>query len=252
MQKKHKWIIAVGNLLLVVLFLSLPMSHRPLEGESMVAHLESQSTIADSNDLSFRKTIPSEVKVAAFKALRHYPELADIRISFEYDEEFNNSFMQAQPIVSSFFKDRKDRAYRIKMTRHMMVNDSMIPVEEVPAKVLVGRPGHELGHIMDYTTRSSINMVWFGMRYLTSDKYKREAEHKADLYAIKHGLSEEIIATKKYILNNASLPKRYRQKIRRLYLSPENVLSLVNELEGKVLTKPEKEKSLSLNPTPTW
>lgn len=177
------------------------------------------------------KVIPQSVEAAAREALSYYPELQDIPIEFEFKDDMGHSFMQAQPRVGSLFNDKENRKYVIKMTREMIIDDEYIPVSEIPHKVLVGWFAHELGHVMDYLNRSSSELVWFGTKYWVSDKFKSVAERNADIFAIKHGLSEEIIATKKFILKNSSLPEEYVAKIKRLYLSPANVLEIVQKLE---------------------
>ena len=118
--------------------------------------------------------------------------------------------------------------------------DSMdIPIENIPHKVLVGWFGHELGHIMDYSKKNGAGMVWFGFTYLAFDKSKIKAERRADIEALKHGLADEIIATKNFILANTSLPMVYKERIRKYYISPEKVLELVEEMEEEV----EEEKA---------
>ncbi len=101
----------------------------------------------------------------------------------------------------------------------------------VPSEVLIGWIGHELGHIMDYRERSGLNMLWFGIKYLTSKNYIREAERVADTYAVNHGLGEYIIATKDFILNHAHLSETYKSRIKNLYLSQEEIMMLVEEID---------------------
>ncbi len=200
------------------------------EASAITLWTEPEKTIVTGDSL-YRKTVPDEVREAAIEALSHYPELEKVPIRFIFKERFQSSFMEAQPELISFIKNRKKRVYVIKMTRSMLFKKKNIPIEELPHKVLVGWIGHELGHIMDYRQRSSANMALFGLRYYLFDSYKAKAEREADLFAIRHGLADEIIATKKFILSNSSLPKYYIAKIERLYLSPAGVLELVKEIE---------------------
>ena len=84
---------------------------------------------------------------------------------------------------------------------------------------------------MDYRNRSGINLFWFGVRYLTSHNYIREAERAADTYAVNHGLGDYIIATKDFILNQSNLSENYKNRIKKLYLSQEEIVELVDDLE---------------------
>lgn len=185
----------------------------------------------DSITVYENKTIPAAILREAKIALSHYPELKDTPIEFKFKNKIRKSFMQAQPKVSGIFKKKKNRSYKVLISRNFHIENEEFDISEIPSDVLVGWLGHELGHIMDYRERSGTNMLWFGIRYLTSKKFLQEAERVADVYAVNHGLSEYILATKDFILNHAHLSQVYKDKIRRHYLSPEEILLLVDELK---------------------
>jgi hypothetical protein len=100
---------------------------------------------------------------------------------------------------------------------------------------MIGWIGHELGHIMDYESRTNKGMVAFGYNYLRSGTYVKKVEVIADTYAVNHGLGRYIIATKRFILDNAELPQAYKDKIARLYLSPDDIVEQVRKLEERKL-----------------
>lgn len=76
-------------------------------------------------------------------------------------------------------------------------------------------------------------MVAFGYNYLRSGAYVRGVEEIADTYAVNHGLADYIIATKRFILDHAELPAAYKEKIARLYLSPDDIVEQVRKLEER-------------------
>jgi hypothetical protein len=177
------------------------------------------------------KTIPWEIRDAVVEALAFFPELAGVRIDFDFKEKINGAVMQAQPKISTLLVTGKEkREYRIKITRELDLGDESLPIEEVPHDALVGWIGHELGHIMDYKDRSTANMMHFGMRYMVSNKRLTEAEIAADTFAISCGMGHQILTVKNYILNQEGFDERYRNKIRDLYMSPAQILSLQEEL----------------------
>src|SRR5690606_41261583 len=92
--------------------------------------------------------------------------------------------------------------------------------------------GHELGHIVDYRNKSAFGLMIFGFRYVTSENYIIDAERVADTYAVEHGMGNYILKTKNFILNHTDLSESYKNRIKRLYLSPEEIVVLVNELES--------------------
>ncbi|MEX2350553.1 MAG: hypothetical protein WD554_06705 [Flavobacteriaceae bacterium] len=185
------------------------------------------------NDTDFldNKVIPESILKEVTIALSHYPELADTPIEFKFKTNIKKSFMQAQPKFMDIFKNKKKRAYYVLISESVTIEGEEFTVAEVPIDVLIGWIGHELGHIMDYRERSGINMVGFGIRYMFSKGFIKEAERAADTYAVNHGMGNYILATKDFILNHTSLSENYKNRIKRLYMSPEEIMVLVDELQ---------------------
>ena len=187
-----------------------------------------------SNDSKFElinnKLIPIELKEEITEALSHFPELKDIKIEFRFKEKIDGSFMQAQPKVASLFNAKKFRSYVINIKKHFQCeHDTTIHMASLPKNVLVGWIGHELGHILDYHKRDFFSITKLGIGYLLSEDYIKSTEFRADVNAIQHGLSDNINATKDFILNHPRLSEQYKSKIRRLYLSPERVAEITQK-----------------------
>lgn len=178
-----------------------------------------------------KAVIPESIRQEAEKALSYYPELRNTPIEFKFNDMVRKNFMQAQPTWASIFKSRYKRSYIILISKEFKVEDKVFSLDVVPDDVLVGWLGHELGHVMDYRDRSSFGMIWFGAKYLFSSRHIQEVERAADDYAVKHGMGEYILKTKNFILDNASLSDTYKARMRRFYLSPEEILELINEYE---------------------
>lgn len=185
--------------------------------------------------LSYRhnKQIPAVIQHDVLKALSFYPELKNTVINFIFKTNIRSSVMQAQPAFSTLLWKRKDRHYRINISTHFKLIHCNMPITEIPEEVMVGWIGHELGHILDYEHRSNAGIVSFGYRYLFSPAYVKEAERAADTYAVERGLGKYIIATKRFILDHAEIPQAYKNKIARLYLSPDVIVEQVKKLEEK-------------------
>ncbi|WP_315897750.1 hypothetical protein [Maribacter sp. MAR_2009_72] len=173
--------------------------------------------------------IPNEILEEAKIALAHYPELEDTAIEFKFKKNIKKSTMQAQPKFSSIFKSKKNRSYKILISEKINIADSVYYTKDMPAKIMIGWLGHELGHIMDFQKRSGFNLIGFGFSYLTSKKYIREAERRADSFAVNHGMETYILATKEFILEKAGLAPKYVERIKNFYLSPEEIMLLVEE-----------------------
>ncbi|WP_211229839.1 hypothetical protein [Olivibacter sitiensis] len=179
------------------------------------------------------KQIPNVIKSNVLTALSHYPELKDANIEFVFKQKMKKSIMDAQPVFATLLKKKKNRKYRIRISALMTFTHTAIPIHQIPDSIMIGWIGHELGHIMDYEQRNFFSMVGFGISYLFSGKFIQKAERTADSFAVEHGLGYYIVETKYYILDNADLPQVYKDRIARLYLSPDDILEQVKKLEEK-------------------
>ncbi len=184
------------------------------------------------------KIIPQAIAIEVTKALSYYPSLKKTPIEFEIRSDMKTSFMKAQPKFLSLFKSKKNRTYKILISETFSLENKELKLTAIPSNVLIGWFGHELGHIMDYKERSTLNLIWFGIRYYFSGNYIRKAERIADSYAVSHHMKDYILQTKNFILNHTELSEKYKAKIKRLYVSPDELLKIVEDQETqKLLTQ---------------
>lgn len=177
----------------------------------------------------YPKVIAEEVQTA----LSYYPDLKEVAIGFKFKKNIKKSTMQAQPVFGSLFGRRKNRRYVILISERFKIADTTYRTKDVPRDVMIGWLGHELGHVMDYKERSSGNLIWFGIKYFFSTKSIQEAERAADSYAVQNGMEGYILKTKDFILNQAGISQKYRERIKRLYLSPEEIMELVEQRDAR-------------------
>jgi len=160
-------------------------------------------------------------------ALSYFPQLKDVKITFKFKTDIKKSTMQAQPDFGSLFKPRSRREYFIFISEKFKISGKEFKTINVPSDVLTGWIGHELGHILDYENRNTFNLIWFGLRYLYIEKHIVEAERAADTFAVNQGMEDYIVKTKNFILNHADIDQDYKKRIKRYYLSPEEIMELV-------------------------
>ena len=201
---------------------------------SIVNVIAAQST-KEFDEFRANKKIPAIIEKNVLKALSFYPELKNTDIKFVFKKRLKGSVMQAQPLFTSLLRRRTNRSYRINISALFRLTHSVTPIHQLPDEIMIGWIGHELGHIMDYESRSNRGLVAFGYNYLRSGKYVKQVEVIADTYAVNHGLGSYIIATKRFILDHAELPQAYKDKIARLYLSPDDIVEQVRILEERRL-----------------
>lgn len=197
----------------------------------MVREIKSNSDI--NNRIGNKKRIPRVLESQILKALSHYPELEETSIRFVFTRRLKSSTMAARPVVKTLLGPRKNRVYEILISPNFKLKHSILPIHQVDDDVITGWIGHELGHIMDYEERSTLAVARFGFLYWLSKRYIRKAERVADTFAVNRGMSSYILATKDFILGHAELPQKYKDRIARLYLSPDDIVELVAKLEEK-------------------
>lgn len=173
------------------------------------------------------KTYPEILEKPILKALSYYPELNSVPIEFKLKKNIKKSTMQAQPKFNTLLRSRNKRAYVILIKAIFELNTTSKPIQELPEDVLIGWFGHELGHIMDYETKTNNQLISFGYNYLFSENTLKNAERIADSFAVSHGMRDYLMTTKNYILNDADIPEDYKKRIRDLYVSPEELMQKV-------------------------
>jgi hypothetical protein len=196
-----------------------------------MAAITSDTSSGDLSHFRTNKTIPPILEKNVLTALSFYPELINVPIRFVFKQRIKSSVMQAQPVFSSLLDSRSNRSYQINISSVFTLTHSLTPIHHLPDQIMIGWIGHELGHIMDYQTRSNLGMVAFGLSYVTSPEFVKKVERIADDFAVRHGLGPYLVATKRFILDHAELPQAYKDKIARLYVSPEEIVEQVKKLE---------------------
>lgn len=195
--------------------------------------LDAQQVDPDLLQFCNNKRIPAEIEINVLTALSFYPELRNTHIDFIFKRNIKTSVMQAQPFFLSLLKKKKHRRYRINISTNFNLVSADMPILEIPDSVFIGWIAHELGHILDYESKSNREVISFGYRYLFQPSFVKHAEMVADSLAVERGLGYYIVATKRFILDHADLPQSYKDKIRRLYLSPDVIVEQVKKLEEK-------------------
>lgn len=182
--------------------------------------------------LNAQHIAPESIRQKAAMALTFYPDLKDTRITFKFKDNIRRSTMQARPEFLSIFCKRQRRSYKILISRRFKIAGMDFKTKDIPPEVLVGWLGHELGHIVDYKHRSGLNLLFFGARYLISDRHIRSAERNADAVAVSRGMEEFILKTKEFILNHSAITPTYKNRIKKYYLSPEEIMALAAERDA--------------------
>lgn len=192
------------------------------------------SEIQHSKNIHF-KNLDDDRMVKYFMDVYHGFEDIDVLDIVLVEKKFKSSTMQAKPTVSfqTLFGKRK----RYKINTNAFVKSTQWRVSELPEDVLKGWFAHEIGHIIDYHSRSNFGMALFGLRYIFSKKFKKQAEHNADVIAVNYGFADDIIAMKRFILENDFVSDQYKNKIEQFYMTIEDIGLLLEEIVSQESSK---------------
>ena len=171
------------------------------------------------------KTNDKRLKTAFYLALSHYPELHQKKITLRLKSI--PSTMQAQPDASFLFKRRVKRGY------HIFVNDNPEPTgidyRELSFNALVGWLGHELAHLIDYSSMKNRDLLSFVTAYVFDKREMRRTERQADRETIKRGLGVQLLDGAHFFHKSKKVSKKYRKKNKKYYLSEEEIIADINK-----------------------
>ena len=204
------------HLLLFCLF-----SHPEIPKENIL-HYEAVVNSLDSVLCNHHRIdIDNDTLAIAFrKAMTFFPELCESKIRVKQGKI--KTSMAAYPQIISVFRKRNNRTYKIILT-----NNPQQLIYQAPFDAWVGIMGHELVHILDYTSKSGFQIAWTGVRYL-GKKYRRNMERQADLVTIERGLGWQLYSFKYFVAHEADVDNKYRQYMLDIYMKPEEIFEIIN------------------------
>ena len=149
------------------------------------------------NEFGNKKIIPAELELECLVALSFYPELKNTDIEFRFGKL--NFTMISKPEFRSVLKDKTERQYLIMIQRSGSSKNNL-DWKELSFNAIVGWIGHELGHILHYSHKSSAGIIFIGIKYAFPG-YRRKMERFTDQLAIQHNLGYALYEGVDYTIN---------------------------------------------------
>lgn len=174
-----------------------------------------QNNAAIFTNYGNNKEIPAAYRTAILAALSYYPELKDVPIEFRVTSI--KTTMAALPKIFSVFKKPENRNFVIKINKSK--RSGAILLKELSFNAQVGVIGHELGHITDYMSMNTGEVIQFAMDYLSIEK-RIEIEARTDLIAVEHGLGWQLLQFGREVFYNPDIPESYKAYKRSIYFEP--------------------------------
>jgi len=116
---------------------------------------------------------------------QYYPELAKNHISLKFKDRSSRT-ISARPRVN-LFKGRSRRAYTI-----IIRSGSENYILDKNLNAQIGLVAHEFSHFADYSVKSNVSLLAFGIKYLFSKGYRARLERDTDIDVIERGLGWQL------------------------------------------------------------
>ncbi|MFN6945281.1 MAG: hypothetical protein ACK4ND_10055 [Cytophagaceae bacterium] len=146
-------------------------------------------------EYGYKKTIPKEFKKPIAIALLYYPELKDVRITFNL-AEYSSPLIAQPTVLSAMFRNARSRHYVIGIS----TDSSMKPVlfENLSLDAQIGVIAHELSHISEFIKRNRIGLLSIAVGNLRT-RYMDRLEYDTDQRTIDHGLGYQLLTWSRHV-----------------------------------------------------
>lgn len=213
------------RLITVILFiLLLPGTHLYSQGIQRTV-LSSINKDSLKNIYGSNKEFIPEYEIQSLVALSFYPELINTRITFRLADK--ESIAKTTITFFSIFHS-SDKHFIIYINNNKSRTGFLL--EDVPFNAQVGAIGHELSHVSDFDTKNFAAMAVWALKYLFKNE-RTNIERRTDVSTIEHGLGMELYYFVDFVLNRSTANNQYKKFKRLNYLSPAEILQLMQKSE---------------------
>ncbi|MEP6594610.1 MAG: hypothetical protein ABJA71_01640 [Ginsengibacter sp.] len=177
------------------------------------------------------KKIPPSIEKPVLIALSYYPELKETHIWFRIKKR--HTPLQTRSSWAGIFKRKEIRDYVITMSDTTELMLTPILFRNISFNQQIGVAGHELAHVADFSTYSSLRIIWHGVRNV-SPKYIDKFEFKTDGICIAHGLGYQLLAWSENLrkkmnsINWRGPDYAHKQQNTERYMNPATIQQRIN------------------------
>jgi hypothetical protein len=163
---------------------------------------------------STNKTFLPQIKSAALVALSRYPELKNTKIEFLFRPI--TATMETRPKIN-LKAFTKDRTYQIFINNNQGKHKAL-SIDSLTESMKIGWIAHELGHVVDYESRTAMSLIAMGIYYISVPSFKRNIEQSVDIITIRHGCGNEHCEGVEYLLYQSNATDKYKKNNLKYYL----------------------------------
>lgn len=180
----------IKNLRFLVLVLSIGFGLSVYGQSPKVKYTPEDFHISDYENFEFRKKFPEAIKAQVLTALSYYPQLQRTRIIFRFKKR--KTPLTSRPRISHVFLPKKWRTYVITISTETTANLAPILFSKLPYNAQIGVLGHEIAHILEYTSQTSFQLIGLGFK-IGNPSFTDQFEFKTDERTIANGLGYQLL-----------------------------------------------------------
>jgi len=179
-----------------------------------------------------KKVYPAQLEKQILIALSYYPELKNTPIKFQSRPNHSPGFTRVT--WGGLFEPSRKRHFLV------VISDSteklLMPLifKNLPFNVQIGLIGHELAHVSDFITMTTLEIIKHVICSVSS-KYIDKFEGNTDAICIAHGLGYQLLEWSSYVrkkmntVNWDGPDHVHRIKKRERYMNPGVILKRIHE-----------------------
>ena len=178
------------------------------------------------------KHYPQQYEKQILIALSYYPELKNTPIYFRIRAK--HTPLTTRSSWSGLLKPQAKRDYVITIsdtTEEMLMR---LLFRHLPFNAQVGVIGHELGHVVDFSTMSTLEITKHAARNISS-KYIDHFEFRTDSICIAHGLGYQLLSWSSYVRqtmrkdNWDGADNIHKPMMRERYMNPSTIKDRISQ-----------------------
>lgn len=178
------------------------------------------------------KRYPPQFEKQILIALSYYPELKNTSILFR--SRIRHATAITRSTWPGFFQSPKNREYVISISDS--IEPMLMPIlfKKLSFNAQVGVMGHELGHVVQYSAMTTLQIVKYILCNISA-KYIDRFEYGADAICIVHGLGYQLLEWSSFVrmkmntVNWDGPDYAHRPKKRERYMNPPTIIKRINE-----------------------
>jgi hypothetical protein len=179
------------------------------------------------------KTYPSQYEEQILIALSYYPELEKVPIHFRIKKK--HTPLSTRSSWAGLLKEENRRDYVITISSNTEEMLTPILFENLPFNAQIGVIGHELGHVIEFMSMPTFNIMEHAANNVSS-KYIDHFEFMTDSICIGHGLGYQLLAWSTYVRqvmhkeNWDGADNVHKPMMKERYMNPSTIRKRINQL----------------------